>query len=120
MTEWPKVHDWKSCELARVPRVRIPLSPLTIPDSYDADGIGGDAGVGDSVCTSVCTPPCQEAVLEAAIHRLTAALGTASDEVIADLVAERRALREELRLLREGSAGMVHLDDKRTWPKRGP
>ena len=27
MTEWPKVHDWKSCVLARVPRVRIPLSP---------------------------------------------------------------------------------------------
>jgi integrase len=27
MTEWPKVHDWKSCVPARVPRVRIPLSP---------------------------------------------------------------------------------------------
>jgi hypothetical protein len=28
MTEWPKVHDWKSCVRASVPRVRIPLSPL--------------------------------------------------------------------------------------------
>jgi hypothetical protein len=27
MTEWPKVHDWKSCVRATVPRVRIPLSP---------------------------------------------------------------------------------------------
>ncbi len=27
MTEWSKVHDWKSCVPARVPRVRIPLSP---------------------------------------------------------------------------------------------
>ena len=27
MTAWPKVHDWKSCVPARVPRVRIPLSP---------------------------------------------------------------------------------------------
>jgi hypothetical protein len=28
VTEWPKVHDWKSCVPARVPRVRIPPSPL--------------------------------------------------------------------------------------------
>ena len=27
VTEWPKVHDWKSCVPARVPRVRIPPSP---------------------------------------------------------------------------------------------
>ena len=27
MTEWPKVHDWKSCVGASSPRVRIPLSP---------------------------------------------------------------------------------------------
>ena len=28
MTEWPKVHAWKACVLVRVPRVRIPLSPI--------------------------------------------------------------------------------------------
>jgi hypothetical protein len=27
VTEWSKVHDWKSCVPARVPRVRIPPSP---------------------------------------------------------------------------------------------
>ncbi len=27
VTEWPKVHDWKSCVSERVPRVRIPPSP---------------------------------------------------------------------------------------------
>src|SRR5580693_4618775 len=27
MTEWSRVHDWKSCVPVRVPRVRIPLSP---------------------------------------------------------------------------------------------
>ena len=27
MSEWSKVHDWKSCVPERVPRVRIPLSP---------------------------------------------------------------------------------------------
>jgi hypothetical protein len=35
----------------------------------------------------------------------------ASDDVVADLVAERRALRDELRALREGSADVVRLDD---------
>ena len=29
VTERPKVHDWKSCVRATVPRVRIPPSPLT-------------------------------------------------------------------------------------------
>lgn len=67
---------------------------------------------------SVCTPPSQEAVLQAAIDRLTAALGTGSDNVIPDLVAERRALRDELRLLHEGSADVVRLDDERARRER--
>ena len=33
VTEWPKVHDWKSCVPARVPRVRIPPSPLIFRQS---------------------------------------------------------------------------------------
>jgi hypothetical protein len=66
----------------------------------------------DSVCTSVCTPT-DEATLEGAIARLTTALITADDQTIAELVVERRALRDELRALREQMAGVVHLDDER-------
>jgi hypothetical protein len=44
-------------------------------------------------------------VLEAAIERVTRALVTAADEVIQELVAERRAMREELDTL----------DAARTW-----
>jgi hypothetical protein len=40
------------------------------------------------------------AVLEAAIERVTRALANATDEVIPELVAERRAMREELEELR--------------------
>jgi len=39
--------------------------------------------------------------------------------VIADLVAERRALREELRALRDGTAEVVSLDDERSRRDRG-
>ncbi len=28
VTEWLKEHAWKACVLEKVPRVRIPLSPL--------------------------------------------------------------------------------------------
>jgi hypothetical protein len=42
------------------------------------------------------------AVLEAAIERVTRALGSAADGVIPELVAERRAMREELEELRRG------------------
>jgi hypothetical protein len=41
-------------------------------------------------------------MLEAAIERVTRALGTAADEVLPELVAERRAMREELEGLRRG------------------
>jgi len=57
-------------------------------------------------------------ILQAAIDRLTLALTTASDEVIGELVAERRALREELRALRETSAGVVSLDEERARRER--
>ena len=58
-----------------------------------------------------------EATIQAAIDRLTRALATAADDAIPGLVDERRALREELRELREGDAGVVRLDDER--PRRG-
>ncbi len=81
--------------------------------------VPGDVVSHGPVCSSVCTPHPSEAILEAAIHRLTAALATASDETIPDLVTERRALRDELRALREGSAEVVHLDDERGRRERG-
>jgi hypothetical protein len=55
-------------------------------------------------------------VLRAAIDRLTFALTTASDDVIGELVTERRALREELREKRETSAdhaAVIDLADAR-------
>jgi gamma-glutamyl:cysteine ligase YbdK (ATP-grasp superfamily) len=74
----------------------------------------GAAGEDDlaAVCTSVCTPPA-EASLEAAIERLTLALATADDETIAELVAERRAMREQLRAMKADSAGVVDLGVRR-------
>jgi hypothetical protein len=48
--------------------------------------------------------------VQAAIDRVTRALATADDDVIADLVAERRALREDLRALRGGD-GSRELDN---------
>jgi hypothetical protein len=47
------------------------------------------------------------AILEAAIDRLTRALVSVDDDVIPELVAERRGLREELHALREAGAGNV-------------
>ena len=54
------------------------------------------------------------AALERAIAALTRRLATADDAEIAELVNERRAMREELRVLREGAAGnVVELADRR-------
>jgi hypothetical protein len=60
------------------------------------------------------------AELQAAIDRLTRALATADDETVAELVAERRALREELAELRQVDAGVVRLDDERTRRRSRP
>jgi hypothetical protein len=48
-----------------------------------------------------------EATLQVAIDRLTRAMATVGDEDIPGLVAERRALRDELRTLRTNAAGNV-------------
>jgi hypothetical protein len=50
-------------------------------------------------------------VLQAAIDRVTAVLATAADDAVAELVSERRALRDELREMRQGEAGVVLLND---------
>src|SRR6201981_2214348 len=44
MTERPKVHDWKSCVPARVPRVRIPLSPLRLRFAQSRSERGRSSG----------------------------------------------------------------------------
>jgi len=62
--------------------------------------------------------PPDAATLEAAIARLTRALATADDDTIADLVSERRAMREELRGLRETVADVVNLDAERARRER--
>jgi hypothetical protein len=38
---------------------------------------------------------------------------TADDDTIPELIADRRAMREELHALREGNADVVRLDDER-------
>ncbi len=35
MSEWPKEHAWKACELERVPGVRIPVSPPIFSATYE-------------------------------------------------------------------------------------
>jgi hypothetical protein len=45
---------------------------------------------------------------------LTAALATAADDVIPELVAERAAMRQELRRLEESEAGVVRLGKHRS------
>lgn len=52
------------------------------------------------------------AELEAAIARITRALGTADDETIAELVAERKAMRAELESMRR-PANVVPISDAR-------
>jgi hypothetical protein len=53
------------------------------------------------------------AEIEAAISSVTRALGSATDEAVPMLVAERGAMRAELRALREAEAGTVVVLDAR-------
>ena len=73
---------------------------------------GGPSG-GLPPRTAAASLPDAAAVLEAAIDRLTRALATASDDVIGDLVAERREMRRELAELRATVAGVIDLDSRR-------
>jgi hypothetical protein len=60
------------------------------------------------------------AVLEAAIERVTRALVTAADAVIPELVAERRAMREELEGLRLGENVVQFRPRNRDQPRGKP
>ncbi len=68
---------------------------------------------GSAAATLPHRPGVDEATIQAAIDRLTRALAKAADDAIPGLVDERRALREELREVREGDARVVRLDDER-------
>ena len=57
--------------------------------------------------------PLEQPDLEAAIARVTRALATDDDDSIPELVAERAALRTELRDLQERDAGVARLGDER-------
>jgi hypothetical protein len=69
-------------------------------------------------CLLPLRPGLDAATLGGAIDRLTRAIVTAADEAIPELVAERRAMREELAELREKDADVVRLADERAM--RGP
>jgi hypothetical protein len=86
--------------------------------SYDESCREDPEGEEGSVCTSVCTSPLDEGELEAAIDRVTRALLTAGDDVIPELVAERRAMREELAAMREEDASVIRLNEGRRGPRR--
>jgi hypothetical protein len=107
----------KTAVLARVPGVRIPSPPPRKKAERGTDLGPGGAGESTAICTSVCIP-LDEATIQAAIARLTIALTMAADEDILGIVAERRALREELHAFREGEAGVVRLDDTRARAQR--
>jgi hypothetical protein len=59
-------------------------------------------------------------VLEAAIERVTRALVGTPDEVIPELVSERRAMREELETLRRGENVVPFYLQWREGPGRKP
>ena len=70
------------------------------------------------VCTSVCTLP-KASDIEAAIANVTRLLARTDDATTAaDLVTERASLREELRAMRGGEAGVIRLQDERA--RRNP
>ena len=69
-------------------------------------GLSPNRAKGAAVCT-----PLDEATLEAAIASVTRALAATNDPQLAgELVAERRAMREELGELRQVGTSVVHLD----------
>jgi hypothetical protein len=77
-------------------RVRIPSSP-----PGKKSGSSRTVRADSPPFAPPFAPPLDEATLKAAIDRLTRALATVDDEAIPDLVAERRALREEVSALRD-------------------
>jgi hypothetical protein len=118
VAEWFKAPVLKTGELARVPWVRIPPPPPEDLGSYDGSTRADSDGDDDSVCTFVCTLPLDEATLKGAIARLTRVLAGADDDTIRELVAERRAMREELAAIREEGASVNRLGEAPRGPRR--
>jgi len=87
----------------------------SVADRTDRDGDGESqlARPGENDANGG-SPRDPEAVLKGAIARLTRTLLTAPDEAIPGLVAERAALRIELRQLSENA--VVRLDDETRKP----
>ncbi len=118
MTERPKVPDSKS----GVPQGTRGSNPLLSAEQLRGvtrEARRADEGGGDLRLQPVCTPaPDHVAVLEAAIDRLTRMLGTAPDDVIPELVAERKVMREEMLAIRASSSRVQRLRDGRATRSR--
>ncbi len=97
-------------------------SSLSWPTSSHSDTLGRSAsaeseGESGAVCRSVCTP-LAEATFDAAIASVTRALAATDDPALAaELVGERRALREELRALRDAAADVTNATERRGRPR---
>lgn len=71
-------------------------SSLSWPTAKESEGLGAKREAQNGGGRRLACTPVDEAELRAAIDRLTGALAMAGDDVIAELVSERRALRKEL------------------------
>jgi hypothetical protein len=71
---------------------------------------GPDGSLGNAVCNA---DDDLEATLQGALAAVTRRLATAAGDLVDELVAERRELREELRGVRERRAGVLRLSDAR-------
>ena len=97
----------------RVPWVRIPRSPprKTTDAEEQVEPLGQENGASFA---PPFAPPLKASDIEAAIANVTRLLARTDDATTAaDLVKERASLRDELRAMRDGEAGVIRLDDAR-------
>ena len=116
MTEWPKVHDWKSCVGASRPRVRIPLSPPKKTGTYGSQATPKRQGVAGRVCTSVCTPPSIEEIERRIVEAELAGRRTVADALACRLDALRARDSVAIVDLSEERRRVVHVE--RSGPPR--
>jgi hypothetical protein len=109
------VRETRSREIERATRLTAHSTAQSVAVQTDRDGDGEShlarPGENDANGGSLRDP---EVILKEAIARLTRTLLTVPDDAIPGLVAERAALRAELRQLSENAA--VRLDDETRKP----